>query len=115
MLTAHFKSKKLGRYLILEVKGHAGAEENGKDLVCASASMMAYTVAQVAIDMFNDGKMLKKPTIKFKDGFAAIVCKPTKEAYAECLHTFHVAQVGYNLLQHNYPDNVRLIPFGSGL
>ena len=115
MLVAHFKSKKLGKYLILEVKGHAGADDIGKDLVCASASMLAYTLAQCSIDMYNDGKLLKKPTIKFKDGFAAIVCKPTKEAYAECLHCFHVAQVGFNLLQQNYQENVRLIPFGSGL
>lgn len=114
MLTVTFKAKKLGKLLILEAYGHAGNDVEGKDIVCASASMLAWTVAQCMIDMYNDGKLLKKPSMKIDPGKAYIVCKPKKEYYAEALHTYHVAQVGYNLLSHNYPDCVKIIPFGKG-
>ena len=114
MLTVNFKTKKLRNVLILEAYGHAGQDVEGKDIVCASASMLAWTVAQCVIDMYNAGKLLKKPSMSIDSGKAYIVCKPKEEFYAEALHTYHVAQVGYNLLAHNYPDCVLITPFGKG-
>jgi hypothetical protein len=46
------------------------------------------------------------------DGEAAIVAKPKGECFAEALHAFFVAQVGYSLLARNYPQFVELKSFG---
>mgnify|MGYP007111677746 CR=1 FL=1 len=49
-----------------------------------------------------------------EEGDTIIVAKPKEETYAETLHTFFVAQVGYHLLAHNYPQYVSLSSFGEG-
>lgn len=104
------------RELSLRIKGHAGQADIGKDIVCASASILAYTVAQVIKTMEQHGDLEKKPVIKMKNGDALISCKPkTDKLYAEALHTYFVAQVGYSLLSYNYPEYVNLTMFGKAI
>lgn len=105
--------EKADKNLVLTVKGHAGQAEHGKDIVCSAASILAYTVAQSVADMRDDGKLKKKPTIRMDEGDAIITCKPTKQYYAEALHTFCVIQTGYDVLCHNYPWYVQLTKFGE--
>ena len=112
MIQARFEKSDDGKTLILTVKGHAGQADVGQDIVCASASILAYMVAQVVKTMHDEGKLKKKPNIRLESGDAVITCKPTKQFYAEALHTFSVAQVGYDLLHHNYPQYVQLTKFG---
>ena len=92
----------------MTLKGHAEAAPKGEDLICASATMLAYTVAQAVQFLFESNKLKKKPKIRIRDGEAIIIATPTEEAYAEALHTFWVAQCGIHVLQHNYPKNVKL-------
>lgn len=92
----------------MSLKGHAGAAPIGEDLICAGATMMAYTVAQAVQFMHDAGKLKKRPKISLKDGNADIVVTPREEDYAEALHTFYVAQCGIHLLAHNYPEHVKL-------
>ena len=104
------------RELSLRVKGHAGQAEPGKDIVCASASILAYTAAQVVKAMHAHGDLEKEPKIRLKEGDALIACKPkTDKLYAEALHTYFVIQVGYSLLSYNYPEYVNLTMFGKGV
>ena len=105
--------EKADKNLVLTVKGHAGQAEHGKDIVCSAASILAYTVAQSVADMRDAGKLKKKPTIRMDEGDAIITCKPTKQYYAEALHTFCVIQTGYDVLCHNYPWYVQLTKFGE--
>jgi len=112
MIQARFEKSEDGKTLILTVKGHAGQADVGQDIVCAAASILAYTVAQVVKTMHDEGKLKKKPNIRLESGDAVITCKATKQYYAEALHTYSVAQVGYALLQHNYPDYMQLVKFG---
>ena len=105
--------EKADKNLVLTVKGHAGQAEHGKDIVCSAASILAYTVAQSVADMRDGGKLKKKPTIRMDEGDAIITCKPTKQYYAEALHTFCVIQTGYDVLCHNYPWYVQLTKFGE--
>lgn len=114
MIKVKFEYSDDKKSLILKVKGHSNYSEKGKDTVCAAATMLTYTVAQVVNDLFSGNALLKKPTISLKEGNSLIVCKPKEDVYAEALHTFFVAEVGFNVLSHNFPDNVKLIPFGSG-
>ena len=111
MIQAAFFTDKSSGSISLKVRGHAGAAEKGNDIVCASSSILAYTVAQAMEYMYAEGGLRKKPRIEFADGDATIVAKPKDDSYAEALHTFFVAQVGYSLLAHNYPQYVGLKPF----
>lgn len=94
--------------ITMRVSGHAGAGKTGKDTICASASILAYTVAQALKFMHFKGALIKRPHIKLKEGSTVITAFPKAEAYEEAFHTFFVAQVGFSLLQHNYPDFVSL-------
>lgn len=114
MIRVRFETTEDKKSIILSLRGHAGQAEKGKDIVCASASILAYTVAQVVTDLRERGKLKKKPTINLADGDISIVCKPTKDAYAQAMHTYAIAQVGYALLANTYPEYVSLTPFGQG-
>lgn len=111
MIQAAFYTDKSSGSISLKIKGHAGAAEKGNDIICASATTLAYTVAQAMEYMYAEGGLRKKPRIEFADGDATIVAKPKDDSYGEALHTFFVAQVGYSLLAHNYPQYVELKPF----
>lgn len=106
MIRAKFYTKNDSIHMSL--KGHAGAAPIGEDLICAGATMMAYTVAQAVQFMMEAGKLKKRPKISLKEGNADIVVTPREEDYAEALHTFYVAQCGIHLLAHNYPEHVKL-------
>ena len=114
MICVRFEHGKDNKSIILRLSGHAGQAEIGKDIVCSSASILAYTVAQVVTNMYEEGKLKKKPTIRLESGNIAVVCKPTKDAYARAMHTYSIIQVGYALLAHTYPEYVQLTQFGQG-
>ena len=111
MIRAAFYTDKSSGSITLKLTGHAGAANKGQDIVCSAASILAYTVAQTMEYMHAEGGLRKKPRIEFADGDATIVAKPKDDSYAEALHTFFVAQVGYSLLAHNYPQFVELKSF----
>ena len=93
----------------MTLKGHARAAPKGQDLVCASATTLAYTVAQ-AVQFFHEqgGILSRKPKIDIREGNATVIATPTEEGYAEVLHAFWVVQCGIHLLAHNYPNHVEL-------
>lgn len=111
MIQARFEHD--GKTLILTLKGHAEQAEIGRDIVCASASILAYTVAHMVSAMREEGKLKKNPHIRMDSGDATITCKPTKQYFGEAMHTFKVAECGYDLLAHTYPEYVRLTKFGE--
>lgn len=102
-----------GKILGLRVKGHAGYAEVGKDIVCASASILAYTVAQIVRDAESRGDLASPPKIRLKKGDTMVVCEPKKKAYNAMQDAYSFANVGYALLAHNYPQFVELITDGE--
>ena len=82
MVRAAFYTDKSSGSITLKLTGHAGAAEKGQDIVCASASILAYTVAQTMEYMHAEGGLRKKPRIEFSDGNATIVAKPKEDSYA---------------------------------
>jgi uncharacterized protein YsxB (DUF464 family) len=112
MICAEFYSDKSSGAISLKVEGHAGAAKKGKDIVCAAASVLAYTAAQAVQWQFEDGCLRKKPRIELDDGECIIVAKPKDEHYNIVLHTFWVAQTGFHLLSQSYPQFVELKSFG---
>ena len=113
MVKAEFFTNQESGSISLKLTGHAGQAEPGKDIVCSATSILAYTVAQALQFMYEEGGLKKKPHLKLEEGDTIIVAKPKEETYAEALHTFFVAQVGYHLLAHNYPQYVSLSSFGE--
>lgn len=108
MITASFYKKDNGS-IHMTLRGHSGAAPKGQDLVCASATMLAYTVAQAVQFMYEQGNRLRcKPKISIQEGAATVIATPTQDGYAEVLHAFWVVQCGIHLLAHNYPQYIRL-------
>ena len=108
MIKIHFWQEKDKGSIHMKVKGHADTAPKGADLVCASATMLVYTVAQAVSFMYEQGQLEEKPRIKIREGKAIVVAKPKEEFYAEALHTFWVAQCGAHTLASNYPEAVEL-------
>ena len=114
MINVTFRKHDATRYLRLTVKGHAGQADMGHDVVCASASILAYTVAQIVKTMEHHGDLKGKPYVELGSGDATIVCRcKNDDIYAEAAHTFFVAQVGYQLLAYNYPQYVDIKVVGE--
>ena len=101
MITVIFTEK--GRKLSLLVEGHAGYAEPGKDIVCASASILANTLASL-VESFG-----VEHNIRLNEGDSVIECychDPNK--FTEVKNAFDFASVGFALLQHTYPQYVSL-------
>ena len=97
----------------LKMTGHAEYSEKGKDIVCASASMLAYTLAQNVLDLDESSFLEKKPTITLKDGNAKVVCQPKGDQYYQCKYLYQIIMQGFHLLALNYPDNVSVKVLGE--
>ena len=111
MLTVRFYQKPSNGSIHMTIKGHAESAPKGEDLICSAATMLAYMVAQAVQFMYENEQLKMKPKLDIEDGEAVIIATPTKEAYAEALHTFWVAQCGAHVLSHNYPSHVKLDHF----
>lgn len=94
--------------LNMTVRGHTGFAEMGKDPVCAGASVLAMTVAQCSLAMYEGGKLQKKPHLIIRNGRVEVTVKPKPEYEAEARHVFYVGEVGMQLLSEAYPKHVEL-------
>jgi len=113
MIRAKFSQDPKTGALKMRVRGHANAGKKGEDLVCAAASILAYTAAQDVTDLKNDGRLSKKPVIKMQDGRTMIEAAATGDAFGELLHTLYIVQKGFVLLAANHPQYVRVTPFAD--
>ena len=91
--------------LSLQLEGHAGAGKWGSDIVCAAASVLTYTAAAVAQQLFREGKLTQRPQIRLEPGASGLIlenCPATRQL-------LDVICTGYGLLAVRYPKNVLLI------
>lgn len=102
MLNVTFTTE--GEKLSLRLEGHAGYAEHGKDIVCASASILAYTLASI-VSSFDE----VESTIDLTSGNATIECEcKDYKTYVKIANAYHYTEIGYALLAHTYPQYVRL-------
>lgn len=94
------------KYNRLTVTGHAGSAEHGHDLVCASASMLAYTLAANVANMTDNGQV-REPIMKLDDGNTEISCNPRHNLKASVTLVFDSVCVGFELLAHDYPEFIK--------
>ena len=92
-------------YHRVSITGHAESDEKGKDLICASASILAYTLAEYVKKAEKEGKL--KSCLRFlEEGDTIVSCSPYQE-YGEAITTVFDAIIrGYELLARDYPDNI---------
>ena len=93
------------KYNRLTMNGHAGAADPGHDLVCASASMLAYTLAINVANMADQGQV-RQPITKLHDGDAEISCNPKSNLKNTVTLVFDAICAGFELLAHQYPENI---------
>ena len=98
----------IGNKLSLRLKGHAEYAEHGKDIVCASASILAYTVAQFVMEAENCGDLISPAQIQLESGDTSILCEPAEDTFDRMHDIYSFAKMGYALLEHNYPQYVEV-------
>lgn len=92
-------------YNRLTVTGHAGSAELGHDLVCASASILAYTLAANVANMADNGQV-RQPIIQISDGNTEISCNPRHNLKATVTLVFDSVCVGFQMLAHDHPEYI---------
>ena len=93
------------KYNRLTVTGHAGSAEPGKDLVCAAASTLSYTLAANVANM-ADNKQVREPIMNMEAGNTEISCKPRHNLKATVTLVFDSVCVGFEMLVHDYPEYI---------
>ncbi len=111
MTTAKFEIIRDKGVLHMDVRGHTGFAELGKDPVCAGVSILAMTAVQCLMMMWEKGLLMKKPRVVVRNGHVEITAKPREYAFAEAHHILWMAQVGLYMLEEAYPGSVKLTPF----
>ena len=94
------------KYNRLTVTGHAGSAEPGHDLVCASASMLAYTLAANVANMADNGQV-REPIMNIDDGNTEISCKPRHNLKDSVTLVFDSVCVGFEKLAYDYPEYIK--------
>lgn len=105
----HIKFYKSEDRLHMDMQGHAGTAKKGQDLVCAAATMLAYTLGQAVQFLYEQDRLLEKPKFQIVDGYAHITVAPRKCAMGETLMAFWTVQAGAFVLERNYPQAVSLV------
>lgn len=93
--------------LTLTIKGHAQSAEKGKDLICASASMLFYTLVANIEQMEGVGKC--KSQIKALEGDAEVKVIASPSAHDEVTSVFNTIMTGYEVLSNEYPEFIKIL------
>lgn len=89
----------------ITVKGHAHSGEPGHDLICASASILVYTLASFAKNT-QKARQSKKLVLKLDAGDAEVSFKAKARYKAALTLGCDAICAGFELLARNYPENV---------
>lgn len=108
MISARFEQDRAQGFLSMELRGHAGFAQLGKDPVCAGASVLAMTAAQCVKSMEEAGRLRKKAHIVIRGGRVLVTAKPREECFNEARHLFWVAETGLRLLSEAYPGHIEV-------
>lgn len=89
----------------LMITGHAGFGKKGKDIVCASVSMLFYTLGEALYDSID---MLEEaPVFKDEEGEGYLSCIPKKEYEGNIARSYWTILEGFQLLASQYKKNVQ--------
>lgn len=78
------------------------SDEAGKDLVCASASILAHTLAENVANMAVN-EQVRQPVLKMESGKCEIGCQASHKYRAVVTLVFDTVCAGFELLAVQYP------------
>lgn len=87
------------------IKGHAGSGPEGHDLVCASVSALALTIAG-NVSYMEAQEAVYGVTMKLEEGDAEIQCTAYRRYKDSVAQVFRAICVGFELLATKYPENI---------
>lgn len=93
------------KYNRVTITGHANSAEPGHDLVCASASILAYTLAANVANMADAGQV-RQPIIKMGEGDTEISCNPRHNLKSTITLVFDTICTGFAMLAHDHPEYI---------
>lgn len=102
MIEAIYDRKKL----TVTVTGHARSAEPGKDLVCAAATILVYTLAGNAESLAEDHSKFHHPKITLEEGNASIRVRPIGSMRPVATVILDAICAGFDILAKQYPENV---------
>ena len=94
------------RYHRVTVVGHAKSGEAGHDLICAAASILAYTLAANMQNLEANGRV-SNTVLNLEPGNAEIACKASSKYKAVVDLIFTSVCSGFEILAADYPENIR--------
>lgn len=95
----------------VKIKGHAGYDEKGRDIVCAGISVLFYTLANSLLKAPEEW-FAKKPemadSLADKSGVSYVTCFPASgyEEYVTLI--YETVITGIELMATTYPDYIDL-------
>lgn len=90
----------------MTVEGHAQSGEVGHDLVCASASVLVWTLASFVANM-KDAGQVSDPFLVVEEGNAWIEIQSCDHKYRAAITlVFDSICAGFELLAQSYPENI---------
>lgn len=85
------------------VKGHAGSDEKGKDLICAGASALAVALGANVARLCHEG-YASEQLVRLTPGDAEISCKPKIRYRLSVQQIFQAVCVGFEMLARQYGE-----------
>ncbi len=92
--------------LRMEISGHAGYDEKGKDIVCAGVSALLYALAAVLDDAEKRGRTTAE--LEESEGAAVIWADPGMGSLNEVKAYFRMCVKGIKVIQEQYPQHVEI-------
>jgi uncharacterized protein YsxB (DUF464 family) len=108
MIKAIFKDN--NKTLSLTVTGHAEYADKGEDIVCAAASILAYTLAE-HLAVLSERGHIDKPDLKMESGDCSVSCVADDKTYGYLKDKFVFVQMGMEIISNTYPECVSVQKF----
>ena len=92
--------------LEMEIEGHSGHGEKGKDIVCSAISSLFYTLGEAIYQ--SKAMLVEEPIFKDEEGKGYLCCKPKEEYAGNIARSYWTILVGMEMVADNYPKHVTL-------
>ena len=90
----------------MTAKGHAGSGPFGSDVVCAGMSTLFVTVAEVILEMRDDGKLQRDPEVQLCPGDVILGMEPTTAGMDKAQNLWDFLLTGCQMIADSYPQYV---------
>ena len=95
---------------LVTMNGHAGSGQAGRDIVCAAATMLLYTLASNVTNLCDSKpRLYRRKHIRLTEGYGEVSCAPIRDAKTVGTLVFDTVCAGFELLSRQYPESLCVI------